>query len=90
MPGVLIIEAMGQTGAVVLLSKPEFEGKVIYLTSVVKARFRRPVRPGDQLITTATLTRLRGKVGKVSTVAKVGDDVVAEAELGFVVDDRLE
>ena len=90
MPGVLIVEAMGQAGAVVLLSRPDFKGKVIYLTSVEKARFRRPVRPGDQMITTAELTKLRGKVGKVRTVARVGDDVVAEADLGFVVDDRLE
>ena len=90
MPGVLIVEAMGQAGAVVLLSRPDFKGKVIYLTSVEKARFRRPVRPGDQMITTAELTKLRGKVGKVKTVARVGDDVVAEADLGFVVDDRLE
>lgn len=90
MPGVLIVEAMGQAGAVVLLSRPDFKGKVIYLTSVEKARFRRPVRPGDQMITTAELTKLRGKVGKVKTVARVGEDVVAEADLGFVVDDRLE
>ena len=90
MPGVLIVEAMGQAGAVVLLSRPDFKGKVIYLTSVEKARFRRPVRPGDQMITTAELTKLRGKVGKVRTVARVDDDVVAEADLGFVVDDRLE
>ncbi len=90
MPGVLIVEAMGQTGAVVLLSQPKFQGKVIYLTSVEKARFRRPVRPGDQLVTTATLTKLRGKVGKVRTVGTVDGDVVAEAQLGFVVDDRLE
>ncbi len=90
MPGVLIVEAMGQAGAVVLLSRPEFRNKVIYLTSVEKARFRRPVRPGDQMITTAELVKLRGVVGRVKTVARVGDDVAAEAELGFVVGDRLE
>lgn len=87
MPGVLIVESMGQVGGVVLLAKPELQGRVIYLTSIAKAKFRRPVRPGDQLVVTAELLRLRGKVGKVKTVARVDGEVAAEAELGFVVSD---
>lgn len=90
MPGVLIIEAMGQTGAVVLLSHPDFRDRVVYLTSVEKARFRRPVRPGDQLIITAELIKMRGAAGKVKATARVDDDLAAEGSLGFVVGDRLE
>lgn len=90
MPGVLIIEAMGQAGAVVLLAQPDFKDHVIYLTSIESAKFRRPVRPGDQLIITAELLKLRGVAGKVKAVAKVEDSLAAEAVLGFVVGDRLE
>jgi len=69
--------------------RPELKGSVFYLTSVEKARFRRPVVPGDQLVTEATLEKIRGRVGKVRTVARVGKDVAAEAILGFVIASRL-
>jgi len=89
MPGVLILEAMGQVGGVLISQRPELKGYVFYLTSVEKARFRRPVVPGDQLVTEATIEKIRGRVGKVRTLARVGKDIAAEAILGFVIASRL-
>ena len=89
MPGVLILEAMGQVGGVLISQRPELKGYVFYLTSVEKARFRRPVVPGDQLVTEATIEKIRGRVGKVRTLARVGKDIAAEAVLGFVIASRL-
>lgn len=89
MPGVLILEAMGQVGGVLISQRPELKGYVFYLTSVEKARFRRPVVPGDQLVTEATIEKFRGRVGKVRTLARVGKDIAAEAVLGFVIASRL-
>ncbi len=85
MPGVLILEAMGQVGAVLMKMQKEFqdERRLLYLTSVDHAKFRRPVKPGDQLRTTARLKRRHGNVGKFEFVAKVDGEVVAEAEMGF-------
>jgi 3-hydroxyacyl-[acyl-carrier-protein] dehydratase len=89
MPGVLILEAMGQVGGMLISRRPELKGSVLYLTSVEKARFRRPVVPGDRLVTEASIERIRGRVGKVRTVARVDDNIVAEAVLGFVIAARL-
>ena len=89
MPGVLILEAMGQVGGMLIAQRPELKGAIFYLTSVEKAKFRKPVVPGDQLVTEATLEKMRGRVGKVRTVARVGKDVAAEAILGFVIASRL-
>lgn len=89
MPGVLILEAMGQVAGMLITRLPEMAGVTIYLTSVEKARLRKPVVPGDQLVTEARVVKIRGRVGKVRTVARVGDDIVAEAILGFVLAPRL-
>lgn len=88
MPGVLILEAMGQVGAVLMRMQPEFNGKerkLVYLTSIDNAKFRKPVKPGDKLVTTARLKRRRGRMGKFEFVARVDGDVVAEAEMGFLI-----
>lgn len=82
MPGVLIIEAMGQTGAV-LMSKSldvDVAGKTIFFTSVDDARFRNPVRPGDVLRMEVEVLRARSSIFKFRGVAKVGDKVAAEAD----------
>ena len=89
MPGVLILESMGQVASMMILNKEEFCGKVIYLTGIDKAKFRKPVFPGDTLITRAEVLRLRGNVGKVKARAFVNDKLVAEAEYSFVVMDKL-
>lgn len=90
MPGVLILEAMGQVGSVMMAVEqkkqtiPAGERRIVFLTTVHEAKFRKPVVPGDQLRTEATLIRFRGKVGKMKFVATVDGDVVAEATMGFV------
>jgi 3-hydroxyacyl-[acyl-carrier-protein] dehydratase len=81
MPGVLIIEAMAQTAAVLVVHTlgPESEGKLVYFMSVDHARFRRPVFPPTRLEIHVTKQRNRGNVWKFEGTAKVGDDVMAEA-----------
>ena len=81
MPGVLIIEAMAQTAAVLVVHTlgPEAEGKLVYFMSVDNARFRRPVFPGNSLEIHVTKQRNRGNVWKFEGVAKVGEMVMAEA-----------
>jgi beta-hydroxyacyl-ACP dehydratase FabZ len=83
MPGVLIIEAMGQAGGVLAASAlPEEEqGQLIIFMGMDKVRFRRPVVPGDQLIFELEILKQRRKILKMSGVAKVDGQVVAEAEL---------
>ena len=81
MPGVLIIEAMAQTAAVLVVHTlgPESEGKLVYFMSVHNARFRRPVFPGDRLDVYVTKQRHRGNVWKFEGRAKVGKNLMAEA-----------
>lgn len=95
MPGVLILEAMGQVGCVMmsvdqeLRGIPEEERTIVFLTTIESAKFRRPVVPGDTLRTEATLIRFRGRVGKMKFVATVDGEMVAEAVLGFIGTKRI-
>jgi beta-hydroxyacyl-ACP dehydratase FabZ len=90
MPGMLILEAMGQVGCVMMAIEQERQGvdpadrRLAFLMTIYEAKFRRPVVPGDQLRTEATLIRFRGKIGKMRFVGTVDGEVAAEAELGFV------
>jgi 3-hydroxyacyl-[acyl-carrier-protein] dehydratase len=86
MPGVLILEALAQTGAVLLLSKPEYQGKLALFAGINKARFKQQVLPGDTLYLEVTMIRIRMGVGIANAVAKVNDRVVCEAELMFAVE----
>lgn len=85
MPGVLIIEALAQTGAVAILSKDEFKGKIAYFAGIDKAKFRRKVVPGDTLRLEVELTKLRGRAGVGYGIAYVDDKKVCEGELTFMV-----
>lgn len=85
MPGVLIIEALAQTGAVAILSKDEFKGKIAYFAGIDKAKFRRKVVPGDTLRLEVELTKLRGRAGVGYSIAYVDDKKVCEGELTFMV-----
>ncbi len=87
MPGVLIIEAMAQTAAVLVVHTlgPASEGKLVYFMSVDNCRFRRPVYPGDQLKIEVKKQRNRGPVWKFEGLAKVEDKVVAEAVFAAMV-----
>jgi 3-hydroxyacyl-[acyl-carrier-protein] dehydratase len=88
MPGVLIVEAMAQVGAVILLSDPKFAGKVPMIGHIEEAKFKRPVVPGDTLITTIELLWIRGSVGKFSAVGRVGEEVAAEMLMVFKLSDK--
>jgi 3-hydroxyacyl-[acyl-carrier-protein] dehydratase len=81
MPGVLIIEAMAQTAAVLVVHSlgPSAEGKLVYFMSVDGARFRKPVGPGDTILIHVNKERQRGTVWKFSARAMVKDNLVAEA-----------
>lgn len=85
MPGVLILEAMAQVGAVALLSLPENRGKIALFGGVKNARFKRKVTPGDVLEMTCTLTKRRGPVGIGSCEAMVNGEIACTAELIFAV-----
>ena len=85
MPGVLIIEALAQTGAVAILSKNEFKGKIAYFAGIDKAKIRRKVIPGDILRLEVEITKLRGRAGLGYGIAYVDDKKVCEGELTFMV-----
>ncbi len=86
MPGVLIIEAMAQVGGVLLMGKLEDdERRVVYIMSLDNVKFRRPVRPGDQLRTEVTMMQIRGQVCRVRCVATVDGEVACEADVAAMV-----
>ena len=89
MPGVLIIEAMAQTAAVLVVKSlgPDSEGKLVYFMSVDKARFRRPVVPGDTLHVHVDKERMRGNVWRFAGEAKVDGKLVAEAVFSAMIMD---
>lgn len=82
MPGVLILEGMAQTGGILAcLSDPEMMGRLVYFAGVDKARFRKVVRPGDQLIYQLEMIKQKSKLTKMAGKAYVNDQLVTEAEL---------
>jgi len=90
MPGVLIIESMAQTAAVLVVETlgPDAAGKVVYFMSIEGAKFRRPVVPGDQLRIHVAKERNRGNVWKFSATARVDGVSVAEATYAAMIMDR--
>ena len=89
MPGVLIIEAMAQVAGVLVLSGiPDRKSKLVLLAGVDGAKFRKPVRPGDQLRMEMKILRSRASMAKVSGIATVDGAIVAEAEMLCVLADR--
>ncbi|MBN1902310.1 3-hydroxyacyl-ACP dehydratase FabZ [Candidatus Sumerlaeota bacterium] len=83
MPGVLIVEALAQLGAVYILAKPENQGRIAYFMGIENAKFRKPVVPGDRLDLELTVIRIKSSFGKVKGVASVNGQVAAEAEISF-------
>jgi 3-hydroxyacyl-[acyl-carrier-protein] dehydratase len=83
MPGVLIVEALAQAGGVLFMANREkrSERTLMYFMGLDKVKFRKPVVPGDQLILEVEIIKLRAKVIKLAGIAKVDDQVAAEAEL---------
>lgn len=89
MPGVLIVEAMAQVaGILIYYSFEEMEDKLPIFTSIDKAKFRTPVKPGDQLRMKVEIVRLRKKISKVKGKAYVGDNLAAEAEMMFTFENK--
>ena len=91
MPGVLMIESMAQTAAVLVVETlgPDAAGKVVYFMTIEHAKFRRPVHPGDQLRIHVVKERHRGNVWKFSAVARVDGADVAEATYAAMIMDRV-
>jgi 3-hydroxyacyl-[acyl-carrier-protein] dehydratase len=85
MPGVLIIEALAQVGAVALLSEESFKGKTAYFGGIQKAKFKAKVTPGDTLTLETRITKRKGPIGVGQATAYIGDILAAEAELTFVI-----
>ena len=85
MPGVLIVEAMAQAGAVALLSLEQFRGKIAYFGGIDKAKFRQKVTPGDTLILEVEIIKVKSSAGIGKGIARVDGKKVAEAELTFMI-----
>ena len=86
MPGVLIVEALAQTGAVAILGKDENRGKAAYFASINSAKFKRKVVPGDILTLETEIIKVKGPIGVGKATAKVGDEIACIAELTFAVE----
>ena len=85
MPGVLIVEALAQTGAIALLSLPEYKGKIALFGGIKNCKFKTPVRPGDVLELSCRLTNRKGPVGIGEAEAKINGKIAVKAELSFAI-----
>lgn len=90
MPGVLIVEALAQVGAVAMLKPEENRGRLAFFTGIDKCRIRRQVRPGDQLRLEVEMVRFKGMMGKGKAVATVDGEVAVEAEIMFALGEKKE
>lgn len=85
MPGVLIVEALAQTGAVAILSMEEYKGKIAFFAGINQCKFKRQVVPGDKLCLTTKIIRQKGPLGIGEAVATVDGQVAVKAELTFMI-----
>jgi 3-hydroxyacyl-[acyl-carrier-protein] dehydratase len=83
MPGVLILEAMAQVGGIMLLCLTDDSGKTPFIGGADEVRWRKQVRPGDQLVMEASIERRRGNIGRARAIARVDGEVAAEAVFTF-------
>jgi len=86
MPGVLIVEAMAQTGAVAVLVEEENRGRIAFFAGIDDCRFKRVVEPGDVLTLTCEIDQVRGPIGRGKATAHVGDELAARGTLTFAVE----
>jgi len=86
MPGVLIVEAMAQTGAVAVLAEEENRGRIAFFAGIDDCRFKRVVEPGDTLTLTCELEHVRGPIGRGKATAHVGAELAARGTLTFAVE----
>ncbi len=85
MPGVLIVEALAQVGAVIVLKMPKYAGKIAFFAGIDNLRFKKQVVPGDQLRLEVELLKLKGPMGKGIGKAYVGEELAAQGELTFMI-----
>ncbi|GIN63016.1 3-hydroxyacyl-[acyl-carrier-protein] dehydratase FabZ [Robertmurraya siralis] len=90
MPGVLIVEALAQVGAVAVLKMEENKGRLAFFTGIDNCRIKRQVKPGDQLRLEVEMTRLRGSFGKGKATATVDGELAVEAEIMFALGAKQE
>ncbi|MDP4171691.1 MAG: 3-hydroxyacyl-ACP dehydratase FabZ [Bacillota bacterium] len=90
MPGVLIVEALAQVGAVAMLIKEENKGRLAFFAGIDSCRFKKQVKPGDQLRLEVEIIRLRGPIGKGKAVATVDGEIACEAEITFALGEKKE
>jgi 3-hydroxyacyl-[acyl-carrier-protein] dehydratase len=90
LPPMILTEAVAQVGAIMILFKPENRGKLIYFRSIRRARYRRPVRPGDVVVIEATVQRLRKRMGSLRGIARVDGKVVVEGTMTFALEPEAE
>ena len=86
MPGVLIVEAMAQTGAVAVLVEEQNRGKIAFFAGIDDCRFKRIVEPGDTLTLRCEIDQVRGPIGRGKATAHVGDELAARGTLTFAVE----
>jgi len=85
LPGIYIVEALAQAGAILVSQRSESVGKIALLAGIDSMRFRKPVFPGDTLILEATLLKLRHDFGIAKVMARIKEEIVAEGEIRFVI-----
>ncbi|PKF88318.1 3-hydroxyacyl-[acyl-carrier-protein] dehydratase FabZ [Bacillus sp. BA3] len=88
MPGVLIIEALAQVGAVAVLKQEEYKGRLAFFAGIDNCRFKKQVKPGDQLRLEVEIVRMRGSMGKGKAVATVDGETACEADIMFAFGDK--
>ncbi|MGE7761859.1 3-hydroxyacyl-ACP dehydratase FabZ [Peribacillus sp. NPDC097895] len=88
MPGVLIVEALAQVGAVAVLKQDEYKGRLAFFAGIDNCRFKKQVKPGDQLRLEVEIVRMRGSMGKGKAVATVDGEIACEAEIMFAFGDK--
>ena len=90
MPGVLIVEALAQVGAVAMLKKEENQGRLAFFAGIDNCRVKKQVRPGDQLRLEVEIVRARGSIGKGKGIATVDGELVCETDIMFALGDKKE
>ena len=83
LPPTILTEAIAQVGAILILAKPENEGKLPFFAGIERVRYRKPVRPGDTVEIEAVVKRLRGRMGVLSGAARVNGEVVCDGTMRF-------
>jgi 3-hydroxyacyl-[acyl-carrier-protein] dehydratase len=90
MPGVLIVEALAQVGAVAMLNQEENKGRLAFFTGIDNCRFKKQVKPGDQLRLEVEIVRSRGSIGKGKGIATIDGELVCETEIMFALGEKKE